>query len=214
MRSSRTWHSLLSYFTFGCQRNLSVCLSTHALIGCFLVVTQVALFCCNDLVLQARCPRHMQSVFNLTVDTIVMVNWQLSQRVSTDQYHLNVMVGSILYNSLRRCVFLKLSADQLALINWSQTMYYLTSSVMSLWICISLTSGMSPKTDMYCYLEYFFQFTRAHRFYYNCCIDSLILIHVLIVCSLRNDGKKKEEFLRRWERQLTEKQKELDSMYT
>ena len=40
-----------------------------------------------------------------------------------------------------------------------------------------------------------------------------ILIHVF-VCSLRNDGKKKEEFLRRWERQLTEKQKELDSMYT
>ena len=42
-------------------------------------------------------------------------------------------------------------------------MYWLTSSVMSPWICISLTSGMSPKTYMYCYPEYFLQFTRAQN---------------------------------------------------
>ena len=42
----------------------------------------------------ASCPRHMQSVFNLIVDCLmdihVMVNWQLSQRVSADTCHLTV----------------------------------------------------------------------------------------------------------------------------
>ena len=37
-----------------------------------------ALFSCNDLALLARCPRHIQSVFNLIVDIVmdlhVMVN--------------------------------------------------------------------------------------------------------------------------------------------
>ena len=74
------------------------------------------LFHCNDRALLARCPRHIQSVFNLIVDILmdihVMVNWQLSKRVSADQYHLAVLQAQVYY-SLRWCVFLKLSADQL-----------------------------------------------------------------------------------------------------
>ena len=42
------------------------------------------LFSCNDQALPARCPRRIQSVFNLVVDILmdihVMVNWQLSKR--------------------------------------------------------------------------------------------------------------------------------------
>ena len=64
----------------------------------------------------ARCPRHIQSVFNLIVDILrnilVMVNWQLSKRVSVDQCHLTLS-PALVYNSLRWRVILKLSADQL-----------------------------------------------------------------------------------------------------
>ena len=80
-------------------------------------------FSCNDhalflvVTLLAGCPRHnIQSVFNLTVDILmdihVMVNWQLSKRVCTDQCHLTVPRDQV-YNSSRWRVFLKLSADQL-----------------------------------------------------------------------------------------------------
>ena len=33
-----------------------------------------ALFSCNDRVLLARCPRHIQSVFNLIVDTLIDIH--------------------------------------------------------------------------------------------------------------------------------------------
>ena len=33
-----------------------------------------AIFSCNDQALLARCPRHIQSVFNMIVDICVMVN--------------------------------------------------------------------------------------------------------------------------------------------
>ena len=46
--------------------------SMRALIGCFPVIS------CNDRALLARCPKHIQSVFNLIVDILmnihVMVN--------------------------------------------------------------------------------------------------------------------------------------------
>ena len=49
---------------------------------------------CNDQAILARYPRHIQSVFNLVVEILmdihVMVNWQLSKRVSADQCHLTV----------------------------------------------------------------------------------------------------------------------------
>ena len=38
------------------------------------------LFSCNDQALLARCPRHIQSVFNFMIVDILMVNWQLSKR--------------------------------------------------------------------------------------------------------------------------------------
>ena len=64
----------------------------------------------------ARCPRHIQSVFNLIVDILrnilVMVNWQLSERVSVDQCHLTLS-PALVYNSLRWRAILKLSTDQL-----------------------------------------------------------------------------------------------------
>ena len=66
------------------------------------------LFSCNDRALLARCPRHMQSVFNLMVDIPmdihVMVNWQLSKRLSTDQCHPTVSRAQV-YKSLRWRVF-------------------------------------------------------------------------------------------------------------
>ena len=70
-----------------------------------------ARFSCNDQALLARCPKHILSVFNLIVDIHVMVNWQLSKRVSIDQCHMTVSQGQV-YNSLRWPVFLKLSSDQ------------------------------------------------------------------------------------------------------
>ena len=71
-----------------------------------------ARFSCNDQALLARCPKHILSVFNLIVDIHVMVNWQLSKRVSIDQCHMTVSQGQV-YNSLRWPVFLKLPSDQL-----------------------------------------------------------------------------------------------------
>ena len=59
-----------------------------------------ASFSCNDRSLLARCPRHTQSVLNLIVDIHVMVNWQLSKRVSADQCHLTVSQAQ-LFSSLR-----------------------------------------------------------------------------------------------------------------
>ena len=53
-----------------------------------------AFFSSNDRILLARCPRHIQSVFNFIVDNhpyghpCLMVNRQLSKRVSADQCHL------------------------------------------------------------------------------------------------------------------------------
>ena len=51
-----------------------------------------------------RCPRQIQSVFNLIVDILmdihVIVNRQLSKRVSTEQSHLTVSRIQV-YNSLR-----------------------------------------------------------------------------------------------------------------
>ena len=48
-----------------------------------------------DWALLTRYPRHIQSVFNLIVNILmaihVMVNWQLSKRVSADQCHMNVL---------------------------------------------------------------------------------------------------------------------------
>ena len=59
-----------------------------------------ASFSCNDRTLLARCPRHTHSVLNLIVDIHVMVNWQLSKRVSADQCHLIVSQAQ-LFSSLR-----------------------------------------------------------------------------------------------------------------
>ena len=83
--------------------------STHALTG--------GLFFCNDRILPARCLRHIQSVFNLIVDNdpyghpCLMVNWQLSKRISADQCHLTALRAKA-YDLLGWRVFLKLSADQ------------------------------------------------------------------------------------------------------
>ena len=71
---------------------------------------------CNDRALLARCLRHIQSVFNLIVDILmdihVMVNWQLSKRVSADQCNLTVSLAHV-YKLIELTCFLKLFADQL-----------------------------------------------------------------------------------------------------
>ena len=48
----------------------------------------------NVKVTVARCPRHIQSVFNLIaeilINILVIFNWQLSKSVSVDQCHMNI----------------------------------------------------------------------------------------------------------------------------
>ena len=67
-----------------------------AIVRAFWLAAKRALFSCNDgaLLQLPRCSRHIQSVFNLIVDILmdihVMVNWQLSKRVSADQCHMTV----------------------------------------------------------------------------------------------------------------------------
>ena len=68
------------------------------------------LFSCDDWALQARCPRHIQSVFNLIVvifmDIHVTVNWQLSKMVSADHDQCQLTVSWVqVYNSLSWHVF-------------------------------------------------------------------------------------------------------------
>ena len=93
--------------------------STHAL----------SLFSRNVCALLAGCPRDIKSVLNLIVEILmasilglppetpdtqanilmdihVIVNWQLSNRVSTDQCHMTVLPGQV-YNSLQWRVFFK-----------------------------------------------------------------------------------------------------------
>ena len=76
---------------------------------------EVTLFEYN-FVAVCRCPRYIQSVFNLIVDILmdihVMVNWQLSKRVSTDQCHLTVSQVQV-YTTHWGDIFFRLSADQL-----------------------------------------------------------------------------------------------------
>ena len=80
----------------------------HSIIWLQWYVCSYWLFSCNDRALLARCPRHIQSVLNLIVDilmdTHVVVNWQLSKRVSIDQCHLTVSRAQV-YNLLRWRVF-------------------------------------------------------------------------------------------------------------
>ena len=76
-----------------------ICMATMA--RSLWLAAKWARFSCNDQALLARCPRHIQSVFNLIVDILmdirVMVNWQLS---SWPVSH-NCIVGS----SVRSGVF-------------------------------------------------------------------------------------------------------------
>ena len=72
------------------------------------------------MTLLARYPMHVQSVFKLIVDILmdihVMVNWQLSTRVSADPCHMTISQAQV-YNSFRWHVFVKLSANQLLVLN-------------------------------------------------------------------------------------------------
>ena len=72
------------------------------------------------ITLLARYPMHIQSVFNLIVDILmdihVMVNWQLSKRVSADPCHMTVSQAQV-YNSFRWHVFVKLSTNQFLVLN-------------------------------------------------------------------------------------------------
>jgi len=61
-----------------------------------------ARFPCNERTLLARCPRHIQSMFNLIVSIYVMFNWQLSKMYRP--CHMTVSLGQV-YNSLRWGVF-------------------------------------------------------------------------------------------------------------
>ena len=81
----------------------------------FWLAAKLAKVSCNDRALVARCPRHIQCVFNLIVDIHVMVNWQRWKRVSADQCHMFVSRAQV-YNSLKWLFFLKLCTDQLLLL--------------------------------------------------------------------------------------------------
>ena len=78
----------------------------------FWLAAKLANVSCNGRALFARCPRHIQSVFNLIVDIHVMVNWQLWKR-----YLLTSV--TCMYRRLKctthwgHLLFLKLCTDQL-----------------------------------------------------------------------------------------------------
>ena len=60
------------------------------------------LFSCNDQALLARCPRHIQCVFNLIVDILMDMLWSIDscqKRVSADQCHLTVSQAQV-YDSM------------------------------------------------------------------------------------------------------------------
>ena len=64
-----------------------------------------AVFSCNDQALLARCPRHIQPVFNLIVDMHPYGHpccgqFTAVKKVFTDQYHMTVLQAQV-YNSLR-----------------------------------------------------------------------------------------------------------------
>lgn len=59
-----------------------------------------------------KSPRHRLFVFNLALDIHVMVNRQLSKRVSSDQCHMTVSRAQV-YNSW----FLKFSVDWFLVFN-------------------------------------------------------------------------------------------------
>ena len=55
-------------------------------------------------------PEMRDTQANILMDIHVIVNWQLSNRVSTDQCHMTVLQGQV-YNSLQwRAFFLQLSS--------------------------------------------------------------------------------------------------------
>ena len=100
-----------------------------------------ALLSCNDGALLARCPRHIQSVLNLIVDILVMVNWQLSRRVSADQCHMTVSQAQV-YNSFGWRVFLELSTNKLPVLifNWSQAQVHNEKAVWQITLISSIRS--------------------------------------------------------------------------
>ena len=72
--------------------------------------------------------KNIQSVFNLILDIHVMFNWQLTcqNRVSADQFYMTV---SRVYNWLFWRVFLKFTADQLLVFNWSPTQVHFLEGI-------------------------------------------------------------------------------------
>ena len=56
---------------------------------------------------------------DILIDIHVMVNWQLSKRVSADQCYLIVSQAKV-YNSLRWSVFFKVIRWPVVAFNWSQ----------------------------------------------------------------------------------------------
>ena len=64
------------------------------------------LFSCNDQALLARCPRHIQCVFNLIVDIPMDMLWSIDscqKRVSADQCHMTVSRANYLLLVLIDC---------------------------------------------------------------------------------------------------------------
>ena len=77
------------------------------------------LFSCNDQALLARCPRHIQSVFNFMIvdilmDIHVMVNWQLSKRYPLTSVTWLYLLKSYPYGHpcYGQLTAVKVSADQ------------------------------------------------------------------------------------------------------
>ena len=116
----------------------------------------------------ARSPRHIQIVFNLTLETHNNFSWQLSKkRVSDDQSHMSVSRSQV-YNSLRWGFLLKLLAHQFLVFNWSRTVihffifeYSLLSAYGKSWITWESTLSKDPsrallsplaKSEYYCFM--------------------------------------------------------------
>ena len=133
-------------------RNVTYYMATKVRV--FWLASKLANVSCNDRTLFARCPRHVQSVFNLIVDIPCYGQLTAVKKVSADQCHVSVLRAQV-YNSLRWLVFLKLCTDQLLVLidrrlNYQRCYTFralnghlLTSSVRSLqgFPCNDLTLG-------------------------------------------------------------------------
>ena len=101
-------------------------------IECMLwLAAERARFLCDDWALLARCPRHLQSAFNLIVGIHAMVNWQLSKKGIHWPVSHDCITGSSVQLIEVVCFFKVICWPGIGF-NWSQAQYFCCFILMEL----------------------------------------------------------------------------------